>query len=159
MHPMTEDQRGGERWSNYEDIDAEDRAMMGGFDLHHVCPICGAFPMGPGDGLGRNCLECGWQWMIGMPGGQFVPEQVIVGRGWQKYAGTLITAMREILKDTDDRHRELMLEVADSWLAMGLIIGAERTDEAFRLLTVIAPDGAGRAELRHDARDFALKAL
>jgi hypothetical protein len=56
---------------------------------------------------------------------------------WQRYGRALIAAMRDVLEEADDRHRELLLEAADFWLGLGLVIGLERSDQAEKLLGVL----------------------
>ena len=78
---------------------------------------------------------------------------------WQRYARAVIGAMQEVLEEVDDRHRELLLEASDYWLAVGLSIGVNRPDEAERLLTAIESDSQEREELLADATDLISAAL
>ncbi len=78
---------------------------------------------------------------------------------WQRYGRALIAAMREVLDEADDRHAELLLEVADFWLGLGLVIGLERVDEARRLLALLEGDAGERAELLSDAEELLADAL
>jgi hypothetical protein len=78
---------------------------------------------------------------------------------WQRYGRALIAAMREVLEETDDRHQELLLETADFWLGLGLLIGLERGDEAQRLLGVMEGRASERAELLSDAEELLAEAL
>jgi hypothetical protein len=47
----------------------------------------------------------------------------------RRYGRAVIAAMREVLDEADDQHAELLLETADFWLALGLVIGLERPDQ------------------------------
>jgi hypothetical protein len=82
-----------------------------------------------------------------------------VDEAWSRYGAALIGTMREVLEEVDDRHRELLLEVADFWLALGVVIGLKRPDQAKRLLEVVESDAADRAELLTDADDLLEAAL
>jgi hypothetical protein len=82
-----------------------------------------------------------------------------VDEAWGRYGAALIGAMREVLEQADDRHRELILEVADFWLALGVAIGLERPDQARRLLEVVESDAGDREELHADADDLLEAAL
>ena len=135
-------------------MDFDDDEPSASFDDANPCPHCGAWPLAPGDGSGRVCVECGWSWSLGREGGAFVPEQVRVGPGWRQYAGAIIEAMAELLEDVDERHRELVLEAGSYWLAIGLVLGLERREAAERLLGAIEPQTEERSELRRDADDF-----
>lgn len=78
---------------------------------------------------------------------------------WQQYGRALISVMREVLDEADERHRELLLETADFWLGLGLLIGLERADEAQRLLGVMEADASERAEQLSDAEGLLREAL
>jgi hypothetical protein len=78
---------------------------------------------------------------------------------WQQYGRALITAMREVLEEADERHRELLLEAADFWLGLGLVIGLERPDEAQRLLAVLEGHAGERDEMLADAEELLAEAL
>lgn len=140
-------------------MDTEPLATAGGFDEGNPCPQCGALPLAPGDGVGRICIECGWSWFAGQQGGRFAPEEIRVGRGWQRYARALLATMAGVLDEADDKHRELLLEAANYWLATGLVLGLERPDAAARLLSVVEPRTDEHDELREDADEFIEEAL
>ena len=78
---------------------------------------------------------------------------------WQRYGRALIAAMREVLEATDDGGREIMLEVADYWLAVGLMIGLERADDARKLLAAVEAHVDERSALLQDAEEFLAEAL
>ncbi len=78
---------------------------------------------------------------------------------WQRYGRALIAAMRDVLDEADDRHRELLLEAADFWLGLGMVIGLERPDEAERLLHILQGQADERGELLSDADDLLAEAL
>jgi hypothetical protein len=82
-----------------------------------------------------------------------------VDEAWSRYGAALIGAMREVLEEADDRHRELLLEVADFWLALGIVVGLERPEQARRLLEVVESDAGDREELHGDADDLLEAAL
>jgi len=82
-----------------------------------------------------------------------------IGEAWSRYGGALIGAMRDVLEEADDRHRELILEVADFWLTLGVVLGLERPAQARRLLEVVENDAADRKELLADADDLLEAAL
>jgi hypothetical protein len=79
---------------------------------------------------------------------------VRVGPGWERYARALLTTMAAVLGEADERHRELLLETANYWLAMGLVLGLERPDAATRLVSIVEPRAEDQDELREDAHDF-----
>jgi hypothetical protein len=85
--------------------------------------------------------------------------EVEVDEAWSRYGAALIGAMREVLSEVDDSHRELILEVADFWLALGVVIGLERPEQARRLLEVVESDAGDREELHADADDLLDAAL
>jgi len=81
------------------------------------------------------------------------------GGAWQRYGRSMIASMREVLDEADDRHHDLLLETADFWLALGLVIGLERPVEAERLLGVAQGGADERAELLSDADDLLSEAI
>lgn len=62
--------------------------------------------------------------------------------------------MREVLEEVDEQHREMLLETADFWLRVGLVIGLERAEEAELLLRLSGGDTNERDELLADAEDL-----
>lgn len=77
----------------------------------------------------------------------------------QRYGRALITAMREVLEEVDEQHREILLETADFWLRVGLVIGLERAEEAELLLRLSGGDTNERDELVADAEDLLDEAI
>jgi hypothetical protein len=73
---------------------------------------------------------------------------------WTRYGRSMIEAMSDVLEEVDDRHRGVLLETADFWLSLGLILGLERPEEARRVVDVLLSQGGDRAELLSDAEDF-----
>lgn len=41
-------------------------------DPRNRCPKCDSVSMAPADGSGRWCPQCGWLWLIGVPGGEYM---------------------------------------------------------------------------------------
>jgi hypothetical protein len=78
---------------------------------------------------------------------------------WERYGRAIITAMRDVLDEADDRHAELLLEAADFWLAIGLALGLERADKAEALLAIIERPGDEHHEPLSDADEFLAEAL
>ena len=128
-------------------------------DPRNPCPKCGAWPLAPPDGLGRNCLECGWSWMIGLDGGHYSERMIATPAGWHRFARALIASMREVLTEVDDDQAAVVLETAEYWFRVGLASALEHPDESRRLLDVIEPAGVERDELLQDASTFVSEAL
>jgi hypothetical protein len=82
-----------------------------------------------------------------------------VEQAGQRYGRALITAMREVLEEVDEQHREILLETADFWLRVGLVIGLERAEEAELLLRLSGGDTNERDELVADAEDLLDEAI
>ena len=76
-----------------------------------------------------------------------------------RYGRALITAMREVLEEVDEQHREMLLETADFWLRVGLVIGLERAEEAELLFRLSGGDTNERDELLADAEDLLDEAI
>jgi hypothetical protein len=86
-------------------------------------------------------------------------REAAADEAWQRYGRALIAAMGEVLQETDDSHRELVLEVADFWLGLGLVAGLEHAEKAKKLLAIVESHAAERTELLHDAEDLLAEAL
>lgn len=82
-----------------------------------------------------------------------------VEEDWQRYGRAVITAMREVLEEVDERHREVLLETADFWLRVGLVTGLESADKAEVLLRLAGVDADERRELLADAEDLLDEAI
>jgi len=70
---------------------------------------------------------------------------------WERYGRALISSMSEVLTETPDHIHANLLETADYWLSLGLVLGLREPDQAQRLLQVIEAYEAERAELARDA--------
>jgi len=86
-------------------------------------------------------------------------EDATADEAWQRYGRALIAAMREVLEETDSTDRELMLEVADYWLALGLMIGLEHADNGRKLLAAVETHAGERSVLLSDAQEFLTDAV
>ena len=60
---------------------------------------------------------------------------------------------------SDEAQREVLLEMADFWLRLGLVIGIEHVDEAKRLLDLSQEEACERAELLTDAEEWLAEAI
>jgi len=81
------------------------------------------------------------------------------GDDWHRYGRALITAMREVLEEVEEAQRAVLLETADFWLRLGLVIGIEHVDEAKRLLDLSQEEVGERAELLTDAEEWLAEAI
>jgi hypothetical protein len=70
---------------------------------------------------------------------------------WERYGRALISSMSEVLSETPDHVHSNLLETADYWLSLGLVLGLREPDQAQRLLQVIEAYEAERGELARDA--------
>lgn len=77
-----------------------------------------------------------------------------MSREWERYGRMLVGSMAEVLNETDPASHPLLLETADYWLALGLTIGVERSEEAAQLLELIEAHEESRVELARDAGEF-----
>jgi hypothetical protein len=87
-------------------------------------------------------------------GGGRTEDMAEMSQEWESYGRTLVASMAEVLGETDPESHAIVLETADYWLALGLTIGLERSDEAARLLELIETHEETRVELAEDAREF-----
>ncbi len=62
--------------------------------------------------------------------------------------------MSEVLAETPDEIHANLLETADYWLSVGLVLGLREPDQAQRLLEVIEAYEAERGELVRDAKSL-----
>ncbi len=67
--------------------------------------------------------------------------------------------MEEVLAEAPEATHHILLETADYWLSLGLVIGTERPQQGRRLLGVIEAEEAERVELAADAESFIQEAL
>jgi hypothetical protein len=86
-------------------------------------------------------------------------DDAMASEEWIRYGRALIAAMREVLDEVDDRQHELLLETADFWLRLGLVIGLERRQDAERLLSVLEGGLGERRETLSDAEELLAEAL
>ena len=70
---------------------------------------------------------------------------------WEQYGRALIDSMSEVLAETPDEIHANLLETADYWLSLGLVIGLRDSVQAQQLLQVIEAHEAERGELERDA--------
>jgi hypothetical protein len=67
-----------------------------------------------------------------------------VAEDWGRYGRAVIESMREVLAESPEEMHGLLLETADYWLSLGLVIGLRRPADAESLLALIQ---------RHDVED------
>ncbi len=70
---------------------------------------------------------------------------------WARYARALISSMSEVLGETPDDIHANLLETADYWLSLGLVLGLREPGQAQQLLHVIESHETERGELERDA--------
>src|SRR5260370_17409180 len=71
---------------------------------------------------------------------------------WARYGRALISSMSEVLDETRDDIHSNLLETADYWLSLGLVLGLREPDQAPRLLQVIQAYEAERGDLTRDSK-------
>lgn len=74
-----------------------------------------------------------------------------VDEEWARYGRALISSMSEVLGETPDDIHANLLETADYWLSVGLVLGLRQPARAQDLLQVIEAHEAERGELERDA--------
>ena len=74
-----------------------------------------------------------------------------VDEQWARYGRALIGSMSEVLGETPDDIHANLLETADYWLSLGLVLGLREPSQARELLHVIEAHEAERGELARDA--------
>ena len=52
------------------------------------------------------------------------------GENWMRYGRAIVESMHEVLAESPENVRALLLETADYWLSLGLIIGLRRRVDA-----------------------------
>ena len=77
-----------------------------------------------------------------------------VGAQWERYGRALIASMSEVLDETPDQIHSNLLETADYWLSVGLVLGLREPEQAQQLLQVIEAYEAERGELARDAKSL-----
>jgi len=70
---------------------------------------------------------------------------------WAQYGRALIDSMSEVLAETPDEIHANLLETADYWLSLGLVLGLRDPHQARQLLEVIKANEAECGELERDA--------
>jgi len=78
---------------------------------------------------------------------------------WARYGRALISSMSEVLTETPDDAHANLLETADYWLSLGLVLGLREPGQAQRPLQVIEAHEAERGELERDATSLIGQAL
>jgi hypothetical protein len=78
---------------------------------------------------------------------------------WNRYGRALIQAMAEVTGEIPEEFHHLLLETADYWLSLGMMIGTKQPEQAQRLLDLIETDTAEQKELGADAQAFSAEAL
>jgi hypothetical protein len=77
-----------------------------------------------------------------------------VDEQWARYGRALIGSMSEVLGETPDDIHANLLETADYWLSVGLVLGLREPEQAQQLLQVIEAYEAERGELARDAKSL-----
>ena len=75
-----------------------------------------------------------------------------VDEEWTRYARALINSMTEVLEETPDDMHANLLETADYWLSLGLVLGLKDSAQAKELLDVIEAHEAEQGELERNAQ-------
>jgi hypothetical protein len=82
-----------------------------------------------------------------------------VDEPWARYGRALIDSMSEVLLETPEETHANLLETADYWLSLGLVLGLRDPTQARQLLRVIEAHEAERGELERDATSLISQAL
>jgi hypothetical protein len=77
--------------------------------------------------------------------------QASVDEQWARYGRALINCMSDVLTETPDDSHANLLETADYWLSLGLVLGLRQPAHAQELLQLIEAHEAERGELEQDA--------
>jgi hypothetical protein len=70
---------------------------------------------------------------------------------WSRYGHALIGSMSEVLNETPEETHANLLETADYWLSLGLVMGLRQPGQAQQLLNVIEAHEPEQGELERDA--------
>ena len=70
---------------------------------------------------------------------------------WSRYGRALIASMTEVLNETPEEMHANLLETADYWLSLGLVLGLRSPAQAQQLLQLIESNVAERDQLERDA--------
>jgi len=82
-----------------------------------------------------------------------------VNEQWARYGRALIGSMSEVLTEMPDETHANLLETADYWLSLGLVLGLRDPRQATQLLRVIEAHEADLGELERDATSLISQAL
>jgi hypothetical protein len=74
----------------------------------------------------------------------------LVGEDWERYGRAVIESMREVLAESPEDLHGLLLETADYWLSLGLLIGLRKPADAELLLKLIQQSDEDSGELDSD---------
>ena len=77
--------------------------------------------------------------------------EISVDERWARYGRALIGSMNEVLTETADEMHANLLETANYWLSLGLVLGLRQPAQARKLLHLIEAHEAERGELERDA--------
>jgi hypothetical protein len=78
---------------------------------------------------------------------------------WARYGSALTGTMGELLEEVPENLRPHLLETADYWISLGLLIGLQHPADAQQLLEVIETEEPERLALAADATAFIEDAL
>ncbi len=78
---------------------------------------------------------------------------------WDNYGRALIRSMSEVLAELAEEQHPVILETADYWLSLGLVIGLSRPKHAERLLALIESREDVGGELDADGESFCAEVL
>jgi hypothetical protein len=70
---------------------------------------------------------------------------------WSRYGHALIGSMSEVLNETPEHRHANLLETADYWLSLGLVLGLRQPAHAQQLLKVIEAHEPEHGELEREA--------
>jgi hypothetical protein len=70
---------------------------------------------------------------------------------WTRYGRALIASMTEVLNETPEEMHANLLETADYWLSLGLVLGLREPARAQQLLQLIETNAAEHGQLERDA--------
>jgi hypothetical protein len=83
-----------------------------------------------------------------------------VGEDWTRYGRAIIESMREVLAESSEDMHGLLLETADYWLSLGLVIGLRKPADAELLLRLIQQDHIEESgELENDGATLCAEVL
>ncbi|MBV8300870.1 MAG: hypothetical protein JOY68_02985 [Candidatus Dormibacteraeota bacterium] len=78
---------------------------------------------------------------------------------WETYGKALLHSMADVRAEVPEELHALLMETADYWLTVGLVIGTQHRDAAQRLIELAEKDEHEREELAADAQHFVAEAL